>query len=374
MTRETFVSDILHGRDTGPLAILLRGLLTPLAWLHQAGLEVYLLPYRLGLRKRYRLRRQSGRPVPTIAIGNLSSGGTGKTPMAALVASRLQAGGRRVVVLSRGYRGAGGREPRIASDGERALLGPETAGDEPALLTRLLPGVPVLVGKDRRESGRRALERFKPQVIVLDDALQFWQLHRDLDIVLLDAARPFDNGYVLPRGLLREPPSHLARAGIIVLTRADRAAPDVLGRTRAQVQELAPHADIFTARHAPVAWVPANGEAPLPTNALAEHDVSAFAGIADCGSFVTAVEGLGARIIALSDFGDHHAYTDDDIGALAAVSCDAVVTTEKDLVKVGPLWPLDKTPLYALRIGMKLDDPARFWERLGSVLHAVEAR
>ncbi len=365
MTPGALVEGVLHGRDRSLGASLLRGLLTPLAWLHRIGLEAYLLPYRTGLRRRCRLLAADGRPVPVISIGNLSSGGTGKTPMAALVAKRLQSEGRRVVVLSRGYRGEGSGAPRVVSDGERVLLGPEAAGDEPALLARLLPGVPVVVGKDRRESGRLALERFAPGVIVLDDALQFWQLHRDLDIVLLDARRPFDNGHVLPRGLLREPPSHLARAGIVVLTRADRVPQEALEATRARVAVLARRADVFTARHAPITWVRARDNAVEPKDALEGRDVFAFAGIADAGSFVATVEALGARTLQMRDLGDHHVYTGADVAALSAARCDAAVTTEKDLVKVAPLWPHDQAPpLYALRIGMQLDDPPRFLERL----------
>lgn len=369
--RDAFVADVLGGRDRGVGAALLRGLLTPLALLHRIGLEAYLLPYRTGVRRRFRLRAGKGRPVPVIAIGNLTSGGTGKTPMAALVAKRLLDAGCRVVLLSRGYGGAEGG-PRIVSDGARVLSTPEAAGDEPILLARLLaqdapvPGVPVVVGKDRRRSGALALERFSPDVIVLDDALQFWQLHRDLDIVLLDAARPFDNDYLLPRGLLREPPSHLARigAGVIVLTRADRVAREALEKTRARVQSLAPRALVLTARHAPVGWVRASDDALLSIDALAGRGVCAFAGIADGSAFIGTAESLGVRIVDRRDFGDHHAYTDQDVAALAALRCDATVTTEKDLVKVAPRWPRAAPPLYALRIGMEMDDPARFWERL----------
>jgi tetraacyldisaccharide 4'-kinase len=367
LTQAELVEGVLHGRDRSLKASLLRGLLTVAAWLHRVGLEIYLLPFRLGVRKRTRL------PVPVVAIGNLTSGGTGKTPMAALVASRLHSDGRKVVLLSRGHGAAKGKDgPRMVSNGENVLLDPGEAGDEPTLLARLLAGVPVVVGKDRRQSGARALSWFAPDVFVLDDALQFWQLERDLDIVLLDAARPFDNGHILPRGLLREPPSHLSRAGVVVLTRADRVEPAALEATRARVQRLAPRADVFTATHAPVAWVRAQDGGLLPTHALAGREVCAFAGIADCGAFVGTVESLGARAVFLRDFGDHHAYTPADVAELAKGSCDAAVTTEKDLVKVGALWPHESAPpLYALRIGMKLDDPARF---LARVKAAVEGK
>ncbi len=368
--RDQFVENVLQGKDRSATATLLRGLLTPLALLHQAGLEAYLLPFRVGARKPYRL------PVPVVAIGNLSSGGTGKTPMAVLVAQTLQADGLRVALLSRGHGGTGerGREARVVSDGETIFLTPREAGDEPVLLARLLRGIPVIVARDRRVSGRLAVERFAPDVIVCDDALQYWQLHRDLDIVLLDARRPFDNGYVLPRGLLREAPSRLARAGIVVLTRADRADAAALDNAKSLVARYAPRASAFTAIHAPVGWVRANSDnAPLPPNALCGQTVTGFAGIADGAAFAETVTRLGARLAHFDAFWDHYVYDAATIASVADTAqrsphVSAVVTTEKDLVKVAPLWPSDAPPLLALRIGMQLDDAARFFANVRSLV------
>jgi tetraacyldisaccharide 4'-kinase len=367
VNRDAFVEDVLHGGDRSAGATLLRGLLTPPAWLHQAGLEAYLLPYRTGIRKRYRL------PVPVVAIGNLTSGGTGKTPMTAFVAGHLRDEGRRVVVLSRGHGGSRetSRAPRIVSDWGRALLTPQEAGDEPVLLANLLPGVPVIVGRDRRRSGRLAIERFAPEVIILDDALQYWQLHRDLDIVLLDARHPFDNGYVLPRGLLREPPAHLSRAGIAVLTRADRVTAGELDAAIERVRRSASRAAVFTALHAPLGWFRLSDGALLPTDALCGERLFAFSGIADHSAFRETVDRLGGVLQGEVAFGDHHAYSPASIGELAQRMRDrpsAVVTTEKDMVKVAPLWPADAPPLYALRIGMQIDHPKHFFERIDAAL------
>jgi tetraacyldisaccharide 4'-kinase len=367
VNRYAFVEEVLHSGDRGAGARLLRALLTPPAWLHRVGLEAYLLPYQAGARKRYRL------PVPVIAIGNLTSGGTGKTPMTALVAGYLRDTGRRVVALSRGHGGSGetGRAPRVVSDREHVLIAPQEAGDEPVLLANLLPGVPVVVGRDRRRSGRLAVERFAPDVIVLDDALQYWQLHRDLDIVLLDARHPFDNGYLLPRGLLREPPSHLSRAGIVVLTRADRATADELDAAVERVRRLAPRAAVFTATHAPLGWLRLRGGALLGVDALCGERVLAFSGIADHSAFHQTLDQLGLALRGEVAFGDHHAYSPASIAELARRMRErpsAVVTTEKDLVKVGPLWPADAPPLYALRIGIRIDDPPGFFERIDRAL------
>ena len=364
MKRDSFVSGILHGGDKSLGAALLRGLLAPLAWLHQIGLEIYLLPFRLGIRKRYRL------PVPVIAIGNLTSGGTGKTPMAALLAAHLRDSGRRVALLSRGHGGSGesGHLPRIVSDGEHILLTPTEAGDEPVLLARLLPNVPVVIGRDRRASGRLAVERFAPEILVCDDALQYWQLERDLNIVLLDARRPFDNGCVLPRGLLREPPSHLARAGIVVLTRADRATPADLAAAKAQITRYAPNAPLFAAIHAPLGWIRAAEDGLLPINALRGKSALAFSGIADSAAFIETVRSLGVTVAETSDFGDHHAYTAEDAARLAR-SASLSVTTEKDLVKVATLWPENGPPLYALRVGMKIENEAEFFSAVSAIAY-----
>lgn len=339
----------------------MRALTTPLALLHLLGLELYLLPYRLGIRKRYRL------PVPVIAIGNLASGGTGKTPMAALVGRALRQQGRRVVLLSRGHGGSHEREggARIVSRGDGELLcDASVAGDEPVLLAQLLPDVPVIVGRDRRVSGRLACDELAPEVLLLDDALQFWQLHRDLDIVLLDARRPFDNGWVLPRGLLREPPLHLARAGIIVLTRADQVTEEAREQTRHVLMRLAPRAALFDARHAPLCWVDRWGN-ERPLEALSGRTAVAFAGIADGKGFFRSLENLKLSLKYTCEFGDHHTYNKEE--TLSLISQDPAglfVTTEKDLTRLVGLWPDEGPELWALRIQMSLSDLEGFLRKL----------
>ena len=197
---QTYILDTIAepGRaDFG--ADLTRGVLGGLAALYDGGLEAYLLAERVGVRRRERL------PIPIISIGNLTVGGTGKTPMTQWLCRRLVSENKRVAVLSRGHGGTSQSVRLVSGLDGKVRLSAADAGDEPNLLAQTLPGVPVLVGKDRRLSGREALRLFDLDVLVLDDGFQFWQLARDLDIVLLDARRPFDNGFPLPRGLLREP-------------------------------------------------------------------------------------------------------------------------------------------------------------------------
>lgn len=362
------VEGVLQGGDKGIGATLLRIALTPLAWLHQMGLEVYLAPFNLGLRKRLRL------PVPVISIGNLSSGGTGKTPATALVAGYLRDAGKRVVILSRGHGGLAEREkqPVIISEGDGKHLAPSVAGDEPALLAGLLPDVPIIVCRDRRKSGRLAVERFAPDVVLLDDGLQYWQLHRDLDIVLLDARRPFDNGYVLPRGLLREPPAHLSRAGVVILTRADRVSDkQVLQQTVEQVKKLgAPNVPVLTATHAPVGWVRADApETVLSLDAVLHRPALVFSGIADGNAFLETVSSLGVSIQNVRTFGDHHNYTLENVNELReeAQNDSLLLTTEKDAVKIAAFGTDVLPNVYALRIALQVNDETVIKQALDSV-------
>ena len=349
------VKKILSGEDKSLKASVLRLLLLPLSYLHLIGLWIFLIPYKLGIRKQFVL------PVPVIVIGNLTSGGTGKTPMTIYVARLLQQKGKKVVILSRGHgsKSEKGKSVRVVSDERSVLLNAESAGDEPLLLAKSLPGVPVLVGKDRRVSGIMAVEKFAPDIILLDDALQFWQLHRDLNIILVDATRPFDNGYVLPRGLLREPPSHLSRADFIVLTRADR--DEGLAKTRGLCEKYAPGVPVLTAKHKPVGWVKVGEEEVLPLNTFTGRKIAAFCGIASPEVFRQTLLDLGVNIAQWRAFPNHHAYSKEDIEAFMAGET-VLVTTEKDAVKL--VEKGNFASLYALRVELELSDPKQMRESL----------
>lgn len=335
-------------------------LLAGCAALYGIGLEAYLAAERVGLRRRTRL------PMPTVSIGNLTVGGTGKTPMTQLLCRTLAAKGKRAAVLSRGHGGAG-KSVRLVSDGQgTVLLGAEDAGDEPLLLARTLPDVPILVGKDRRASGREALRRFALDALVLDDGFQYWQLARDLDIVLLDACRPFHNGYPLPRGLLREPKRHLRRAQMVVVTRSeslDSAGRDVLRR---EIHRLAPSTEIYWARHQAQGFVPADDltGALLPIDALHGRRVVALSGIAQPASFARALtDDAHVDVARHLIYPDHARYGLEAVSAaqaaIKACGASALVMTEKDAVK----WPSGNTlpvPVYALRTSMQVEDEARW--------------
>jgi tetraacyldisaccharide 4'-kinase len=362
MSAEERVLAIIRGEKRGPGAAVARGLLGGLAYVYAGGLKTFLLPYRVGVRKQARL------PVPVISVGNLTVGGTGKTPMTLRVCEFLRERGVKVCVLSRGYRGGHEHGAAVVSDERRVLLDAKAAGDEAHMLATMLPGVPVVAGKDRRVTGRLAVEQFAPDVLVLDDGMQFYQLHRDLDIVLLDASRPFDNGWTFPRGLLREPPSHLRRAHCVVITNADRATPEELDALKARVKRIAPGLPVFSARYGIEDLRALDRSATQPAAWLDGRKVAAFCALGSPGGFREQLERAGAEVVHWTVFPDHHAATVGELNEIIAGACgagaEAIVVTEKDAVKLPPLGrPLT---FYALRARLHLDDePAFFALALG---------
>lgn len=306
--------------------------------------------YRKGLLKTHRL------PCTVISIGNITSGGTGKTPMTLYVAKLLQHLGYKCAILSRGYKGSAEKKGGIVSDGNNLLMTSEAAGDEPFMLARFLENVPVLVGGDRIASSHLAISRFSPDILLLDDGFQHRRLFRDIDIVLLDSSRPFGNGFLLPRGSLREPPDALERAHTIVFTRWHDGLPEPTSRLPESVQAR----PIFKSRHLPyihrvfpsATGSPQTAENPDLT-CLKGARIFAFSAIADNKDFHRVLAELGCQTAGVAEFTDHHAYRPlelEDIGRKAeAVDAKFLVTTQKDLSKLPPdtQWPL---PLVVLGV------------------------
>ncbi len=335
-------------------------LLWPLAAAYGAVVWLRTEPYRLGW-----LRAHSA-GIPVISIGNITAGGTGKTPMAIHVAQILMKRGVRVAVLSRGYKRKvrSGTAPLVASDGSSLKCAVAEAGDEPYLIAaRLLgspgrPGAMVIVGRDRVAGARKAVE-LGAQAIVLDDGFQHLRLRRDLDIVLLDSGRPLGNGWLLPAGRLRELPGALDRASALVFTRAAAA-----GRPSG-FDRLAAGKPAFALRHVPVGllrW--RSGTATEPAE-LTGRRVLLFSGIARPESFGRSVRDLGVAYHQNLTFGDHHHYSDADLARIAAAAapCDALVTTEKDAARLPLTWCPGK-PVYVLRIGIEFVKDAEQFEHL----------
>jgi len=241
--------------------------------------------------------------VPILCVGNLTAGGTGKTPAVAWVVEVLRRAGRRPAVLTRGY-----------------------GGDETVLLERLLPGIPVIVEPDRVAGAARAVSA-GADVLVMDDGFQHRRLHRDLDLVLLDATDPFGGGHLLPWGRLREPKEALGRAGAVLITRADQAAPEAVRGIREEIARLSPKALIVEAVHAPV-----------DVEGLKGLRVFAVCGIGNPGAFHRTLAGFGASVAGSWDFPDHHAYRAADVEAVNKAAAGLpVVTTQKDWVKLEAL-------------------------------------
>jgi tetraacyldisaccharide 4'-kinase len=328
--------------------------LAPASVAFRAGAAARQLAYRCGI------RRTRALPVPVISIGNLTVGGTGKTPLVETVARALVAGGRRPAVLSRGYGRRAGATVAVVSGPAGVRLGVAEAGDEPLLLARRLPGVPVVVGADRARAGARALAEFALDVLVLDDGLQQRRLHADLRIVCLDARRPWGNGHLLPWGALREPRQALARADLVVLTRAESATG--LAALRAELAGLCPAAPVALAAHEPETVLDVATGAVLPLTVLAGRPLLAFAGIATPEALGATLAALGVRPRGLIGFPDHHPYSAADLAGLVAAAqvsgATALVTTEKDAMRLGT--PPD-LPVWAIRIGLRLGEGSEAW-------------
>ena len=348
--------------------------------LHNTNVNPLLLPaeplYRRAMRRRRAAnlarRERENAPCPLVSVGNLTTGGTGKTPATQWIARALQKRGVRVGVALRGYGGAVGDEGALVSDGIRTYLSARAVGDEAALHARNLPGAIVCVAKDRHRAVELALQN-GAQMVILDDGFQFWSLPRAFDLVLLDAKRPWSNGHLLPAGRLREEKTELGRADAVLLTRIDRPTLEELERTHAQIRDLT-DAPVFESWHTPLDLRVEQNGAILPLSVLRGEMVKAFAGLADNWQFYRMLRSLGVPFVntPLRERGDHHAWKRRDfgwtvpdvsvMGAHVERSFIATVTTEKDAVKVNPGW--FSAPLWSLRIALQIRDDENTLENL----------
>jgi tetraacyldisaccharide 4'-kinase len=322
-------------------------------------------PYRFGVGLKNR-RFASGKSipahvgVPVISVGNLTAGGTGKTPMVAAIARHLRDRGLRVALVSRGY----------ASDSTGS-------NDEALELHETLPDVPHIQNPDRVEACRVAVEELEMQAIVLDDGFQHRRLHRDLDIVLIDATCPFGYGHLLPRGLLREPIAGLLRADVVVISRASAIDHDRLAILAKRLRALAPEAVHVQCDHLPIGLV-GEGEVSDSLDSLRNRSVAAFAGIGNPQPFFQSLQTLGANVVATKTFPDHCVYGRGNVDELrswldeVSTGCQDLVAicTMKDLVKLRT-EQLGGVSLRALRIEMSITSgETEFWRAIEDVSHA----
>ena len=353
MHRNGWRRAVYDGMQGLPAPFWVRAGLSPL-WLASQGYRVAASAHRAGYTSGVRRRRRL--PCPVVSIGNLTLGGTGKTPLTEWTAQWYRRQGWRVAVLSRGYGGTPTEQPQVVSAGDGPVADWRTAGDEAYLLARRLPGVPVLVGRDRYASGLYACERFGAQVLVLDDGFQHHALHRDCDIVLIDASNPFGHGALLPRGTLREPLGALRRAQVIVLSRVETAGDAVSGLCE-RIRRYADRQPVYRMAVSPESLYRCDTGCSVAPSWLQQRRVVAFAGLGNPRAFVASLAQCGARVAAFLAFPDHHPYTPADWQAICDAArreeAEVLVTTEKDAVRLDTSW-LPPVPLYTLRIAVDI--------------------
>ncbi len=332
-----------------------------------------------------RILRDATLGVQVIAVGNLTVGGTGKTPVVEKFARALQDAGRKVAILSRGYRSRpkpfverlrdklllrdDTTPPRIVSDGQSLLLDSLSSGDEPYMLASNLRDVVVLVDKDRVKAGRYAVEKFGCDTLLLDDGFQYWRLRgRRTDVVLVDSQQPFGNGFMLPRGTLREPPSHLRRANVVFLTKVDRSSPASSGamdQLRARVAQLNPSAEIIECVHHPLYFENVFSEERHGLGFIRGRKVASLSGIAQPESFEAKLVDLGAEIVLARRFADHHRF--DQLEILEAINrakkrgATCLVTTQKDAVRFPKIDRRD-LPIFFMRVEIQVTAGAKGFE------------
>ncbi|MET0263429.1 MAG: tetraacyldisaccharide 4'-kinase [Rariglobus sp.] len=358
-TFEGYTIDVIFGRREGMRATVFAGFLQGLSYIFSG-----IAQSRLWLYKK-RILHDQPLGCLVVVVGNLTVGGTGKTPVVEKFARALRDRGRRVAILSRGYRSKSAPmwkkwwyrlshtaepPPRIVSDGQRVLLDSEQAGDEPYMLARNLPGVFVIVDKNRVKAGTYAIKKFGCDTLILDDGFQYLPLKGRLNLLLVDKTNPFGNGQLLPRGILREPIKHLKRASYVFLTKSDGVRDVELEEL---IQKHNPGVDIIECAHRPQYLQRFGTDERQPLEWLRGKKVGAFSGIAVPESFEKFVRDLGGNIAFTRRFLDHYRFTSEDFVSIFTEGIEQkvefIVTTEKDAVRLPDGLPC-AVPIYYLRL------------------------
>lgn len=337
---------------------LFRILLTPLKWLYGTIVHIRNLCYDFGIFKQTQL------PCTVISIGNIVVGGTGKTPAVASIANLLQEAGYKVAILLRGYGRRSSEKISIVSDGEKCLCSRIECGDEAYLLAHQLNDIPIIVGKNRVDTGKIAYEQFNCNVVLLDDGYQHRQLTRDIDILTIDATQPFGTGSLLPIGTLREPKSSLKRASIILLTRTDSPHKPIED-LKNEIKRHIPNSSILESIHHPTSLYelgnqgyPNDKSQTTPMTDLNGKQILAVCGIGNPNAFKTTLQNLNPDLIELLTFPDHHIYSNSDIEKIIQhakqVKAEWIVTTQKDEDKLSSLS--QHIPVLVLAIELVITD------------------
>ncbi len=357
-----FTADVIYDRRHGRAAEVMATFLYGLSFLFSGIVQLRWYLYE------HRILRNKPLGCLVVVVGNLTVGGTGKTPVVEKFARTLTERGRKVAILSRGYKSkkeplpkklwrklTHGEEapPKIVSDGKTVLLDSEVAGDEPYMLARNLPGVVVLCDKNRVKAGSFAIRRFGCDTLILDDGFQYLPLKGRLNLLLVDKTNPFGNQHLLPRGILREPIKHLSRASYIFLTKSDGTRDEALLEL---IRENNPKAEIIECAHKPQYLQSVDSDERLPLDVLKGAKIGAFSGIASPESFETMLRDFGAEIRYNQRFLDHHRFTRYEIERLyrkaAHSDLEMIVTTEKDAVR---LFEDIKAPVPVYYLRLEID-------------------
>ncbi len=372
---EQWGADVIFGRARGFRAAVTRFLMSWLSWIFRGLVQLRIALYRTGWKPQEYLGAQ------VVSIGNLTVGGTGKTPVVELLAKSLRDRGRKVAILSRGYKskkldraqkwtGKEGkpipaeRMPRVVSTGSAVLLDSKFAGDEPFMLAKNLDGVAVVVDKDRVKGGRFAISELQAETLLLDDGMQYLDIAHSFDIVLIDSRSPFGTGSLLPRGTLREPPRNLRRASYILITKCDGTPnTDLIARIR----RYNPVADIIECAHGPVHLENLHTRERQPLSFLEGKWVGAISAIAVPESFERSLAALGAKVEIKRRFSDHHRFhrrdVDDFMQRCVERDMELIVTTEKDAVRF-PRPTEINVPIHFLRIEVQILSGQQAWDAM----------
>lgn len=360
---EQFAVDVIYDRRQGKRARFFAGILYLFSFLFSGIARLRLFLYNK------RIFRNHPLGCFVVVVGNLTVGGTGKTPIVEIFARSLNQRGRKVAVLSRGYKSkkepfykvwlrrilhTEEPKPKVVSDGNKVLLDSEEAGDEPYMLAKNLPGVVVLVDKNRVKAGAYAIKHFSADALILDDGFQYLPLKGRLNLLLIDKTNPFGNGNLLPRGILREPIGHMKRANYIFITKSD-GQPD--GELQAMIERYNPRAEVIECAHRPKFLQEINGEGHETVSWLEGKKVGAFSGIAVPSGFEEFLRQAGAEVRYVRRFIDHHRFSQKELQGVISGAEDAgvdlLVTTEKDAVRLPRNFNW-KIPIYYLRLEVEI--------------------
>lgn len=326
---------VITGEISGFLPTLIRTTLTPFSWVYRILVTAHQWLYD------HRLLRQHRLPCPVISVGNIVAGGTGKTPAAIWIAKTLQQAGIRAAILLRGYGRQSGSAVAFVSGSTDSTIG----GDEAAMTAIELPGVPVLVGKDRYTAGLTAIHLCDVDAIILDDGFQHRKLVRDLDILTVDATQPFGIGKLLPAGTLRQPPSALSRADVILLTRTDLVESS--RQARESVESVAPDISIVESCHRPIALYQLRDGEKFELQFLKDKRLLAVCGIGNPNAFAETLRRYEPQHVELLAFPDHHQYRPADLEQIlyraTKMAATIIITTQKDEQRLCHLFAHEHT-------------------------------